>query len=104
VQHHQRNQHVEKTHHQAADPVGEQVLRRPWPGDHEKGEAETHRIERCQKRQYQHRAPHGRNTTCWLLARLKLPWFALGQLAHDFCCGREELGVWPTGAPTRLKS
>ena len=31
---------------QAAGPVGEQVLHGPWPGDHEKGDAETHRIER----------------------------------------------------------
>jgi hypothetical protein len=48
MQDHQRNQKGGNTHHQAANPVGEQVLHGSWPGDHEKDDAETHWIDRYQ--------------------------------------------------------
>ena len=42
------------------DPVDEQVLRGPWPGNEEDVEAETHRVEGYGKCQHHQRAPHGR--------------------------------------------
>jgi hypothetical protein len=53
---HQRqwNHNSWKNSYHAADREGEQVLHGPRPGDHEKDEAETHRMKAQHKRQYTH--------------------------------------------------
>jgi hypothetical protein len=46
AQHRRRNQQGVKDRYRAAGSVGEQVLNWPWPGDHERNDAETYRMER----------------------------------------------------------
>ena len=53
VQQRQRNHHIGNTSRQAAEPVDEQIRHGSWPRDHEKGDPETHRVERRQNRQRQ---------------------------------------------------
>ena len=77
--------------YQAADPVGEQVLHGPWPGDHEKGDARRIGLSAVISA-IPSTEPHIAGTLpCWLcrLALLKRPWVVLGQPGARSRCGRD---------------
>jgi hypothetical protein len=65
-----RNQQAGNIHYQAAHPIGQQVLHRPRPGDHQNDDGKKHRIDREQKRHspaVSPTRPEHYPVACWFL-------------------------------------